>query len=83
MNCALNLNGTKRQWIDLDNHTEACMTVPETCSAAGGAISVWVRVDDCTGFCGMVSSEGHGTSGMRLYGTDEDFEYDFYISFFL
>ena len=65
------------QWIDLGVHTEACMTLPETCGAAGGAISLWFRVYDCTGLCGFVSSQGDGTSGSRLYGKDEDFEYDF------
>ena len=53
------------------------MTLPETCVVAGGAISVWVRVDDCTGLCGFISSQKDGTSGSRLYGKDEDFEYGF------
>ena len=34
-------------WIDLGIHIEACMTDPETCGEAGGAISLWLRVIDC------------------------------------
>ena len=32
------------------------MTRPETCSAEGGAISLWVKAIDCNGSCGIVSS---------------------------
>ena len=49
MNFALTLDHTKKQWVDLGIHTEACMTRPETCGAAGGAISVWVKIRDCHG----------------------------------
>ena len=35
----------RNQWVDLGIHTEACMTRPETCGAAGGAISMWVTCD--------------------------------------
>ena len=46
INSAVSLDRTKNQWIDLGIHTEACMTRPETCGEAGGAISVWMRVID-------------------------------------
>ena len=37
---------SQRQWIDLGVHPEACMTRPETCGAAGGAVSFWVMLVD-------------------------------------
>ena len=46
VNNALTLDQTRKQWVDLGIHTEACMTRPETCGAEGGAISVWVNVID-------------------------------------
>ena len=38
---------SQRQRINLGIHTEACMTRPQTCGAAGGAISVWLKVNEC------------------------------------
>ena len=35
------------QWIDVGIHNEACITQPDTCGAAGGAVSLWVKVIDC------------------------------------
>ena len=43
VNSALALDHTQRQWVDLGIHTEACMTRPDTCGSAGGAISLWGR----------------------------------------
>ena len=57
MNKALTSDSTQRQWIDLGIHTEACMTLPETCSAAGGAISLWVKVAECKDSAGFISSK--------------------------
>ena len=55
MNSALNLDHTKSQWVDLGVHTEACMT-RMVCCAAGGAISLWVKMIDCPYNAGIVSS---------------------------
>ena len=48
VNMAVSTNASRRQWIDLDIHTEACMT-RMTRGADGGAISVWIRASNCTG----------------------------------
>ena len=48
INGAVQTNASEFQWINLGIHTEACMTRPETCGAAGGAISLWFRVIDCS-----------------------------------
>ena len=72
MNSALTLDNTKNQWVDLGIHTEACMTQPETCGAAGGAISLWVNVMDCpTPVGGIISSNKQSKStGLRIYSSD-------------
>ena len=64
MNSALTLDRTKSQWVDLGIHTEACMTRPETCGAAGGSISVWVNVI-VFNWGGIISSFGSST-GLRI-----------------
>ena len=67
VNLAWNLTGTKKQWVDLGIHTEACMTQPDTCSAAGGAISLWVNANDCDSrICGIISSRRSYRTGFVL-----------------
>ena len=56
MNNAWTVDRTKKQWIDLGIHTDACMTQPDTCDATGGAISVWVKVIECNEYDGIISS---------------------------
>ena len=56
VNCAWTLDRTKSEWIDLGIHTDIFMTRPDTCDAAGGAISLWVKVIDCATSSGIVSS---------------------------
>ena len=77
MNLAWTFNGTKKQWVDLGTHTEACMTPPETCGAAGGAISLWVNVLAGYKFysCGIISSRTAYTSGFMLMTTPDVIEY--------
>ena len=58
VNSALILDNTRKQWVDLGIHTEACMTRPETCGAAGRALSMWVNVIACSSNDGIISSLG-------------------------
>ena len=44
----MSTNHSLNQWVDLGVHTEACMTRPDTRGEAGGAISLWVNISDCT-----------------------------------
>ena len=44
VNQAVTLNNTFEQWVDLGVLPEACITRPETCSAAGAALSFWLKV---------------------------------------
>ena len=71
-------NWTKKQkqWVDFGIHTEACMTRPETCGAAGGAISVWINILD-----GLGNKEGilsslvkEWTTGSRIVCRDTKFQ---------
>ena len=75
VNKALILDRTKSEWIDLGIHTEACMTRPETCGAAGGAISLWAKMIDCPSSAGIVSSYNSGT-GLFIFCNDGDIRYD-------
>ena len=57
MNLARTFNGANNQLVDLGTDTDACMTRPETCGAAGGAISLWINANDCDGsICGIITS---------------------------
>ena len=67
VNFALSLDRTKRQWIDLGYQTKTCMARPETCGAAGGAISMWVNILHRHGKYGIVSSIRYGKSGSTVY----------------
>ena len=77
---ALTLNHTKSQWVDLGIHTETCLTQPNTCGAAGGAISVWVNAIKCPDFCGIISSWADGTTGSAIALYPNDLMYDFNIT---
>ena len=74
------LNHTKSQWVDLGIQTEACMTWPETCGAAGGAISVFVNVIECPGLTGIISSYAQNTSS-QVMCTYDQIRYDLTIPY--
>ena len=57
VNSAWNLDRSKSQWVDLGIHTEACMTHPEACGAAGGAISLWLKIVESERWSRIVSSD--------------------------
>ena len=65
----MSIDRARSQWIDLETHPEAvCMTQPETCVAAGGAISVWVNAIDCPQTAGIITSIGdRDKSGFRIW----------------
>ena len=54
------------------------MTRPDTCGAAGGAISLWINVTDCPSTGGIVPSVS-GSTGSRIYCTSSDIGYDTYM----
>ena len=51
------------------------MTRPETCGSAGGTISLWVKVIECSGLCGiMTSSQASSETSIRM--SSHKFMYD-------
>ena len=52
------------------------MNDPRTCGAAGGAISLWVNIIECTRICGiMTSSRTGGWSGTSIQLSSQNFMY--------
>ena len=47
------------------------MTRPETCDAAGGAMSLWVNIQG-SGYNGIIAAFTPTTSGFRLYVDNGD-----------
>ena len=44
------------------------MTQPETCGAAGGAISMWMKVHECPNNAGiMTTRENADSTGFSIY----------------
>ena len=70
MHSAVSTNSSIIQWIDLGNHTEACMTRPETCGAAGGAVSLWVRLREtlCIGI--ITTRQLPEATGINMFCSD-------------
>ena len=64
---AVSTNISRSQWVDLGIHPEACMTLPETCGASGGAVSFWMKLVDCHDFGGIISSLTLNETGLRVY----------------
>lgn len=49
-------NHTNKQWVNLGNHPEACMTLLESCGPAGGAISFWFKRIHCARGISMLAA---------------------------
>ena len=58
------------------------MTRPESCGAAGGAISLWLNVIDCTSVGGIISSFSFRT-GLYILCYSNDMQYDIQSSLFI
>ena len=62
VNSSVRTNREKRQWIDLSAQTKACMTQPEICGAAGGAISMSMKVHECPNNAGIMTTRENADS---------------------
>ena len=52
------------------------MARPETCGAAGGAFSLWVKVTESSSYTGILSSyQASGSSGIALQLSSKNFMY--------
>ena len=67
------------QWIDLAVQNETCMTQPETCGAAGGAVSLWLKINDCPKNAGILSTANGSTNisqeGISIHCLDDQLRY--------
>ena len=52
------------------------MTRPETCGAAGGAISVWMKINDCPSGDGGIVMSSAVTTGAIIYCQVENIRYN-------
>ena len=52
------------------------MTLPETCGAAGGAISFWLNIMKCDTYAGVISSYTSGKTGLQIYCYSINIVYD-------
>ena len=70
MNYAVITDHSRKQWIDLGVHTDACMTRPETCGAAGGAVSLWMMMvdTDCNDVGGIITSYAYTPGSIHTTG---------------
>ena len=65
INGAISFVYTRKQWLDLGIPDEACIARPETCGAAGGSVSLWMRINhDRAG--GIVSSSKYDYSASHF-----------------
>ena len=62
----------RHDWIDFGHHPDACVTKPETCGAAGGAISFWFKNVECPYPAGILNSLTGKTTGFDFYSTGID-----------
>ena len=46
------------------------MTRPDTCGAAGGAVSLWLKENSCIGVSGMLTARTKSGTGFNIYCTN-------------
>ena len=64
---AVRTDHSQYQSVDLgDLSVHACLTIPGSCGPAGGALSVWIRIEDCSGEGGIISSYQYLHEGLLV-----------------
>ena len=66
VNNAINTDNTQKQWVSLGNLSIACLTIPETCGSAGGALSAWIKIG-ATDLIGGIISSYHYSEGLQVF----------------
>ena len=61
VNDGVSTNLAREDWINLGIHLEVCLTHPESCGAAGGAISLWFRLNGYS-IAGAIVTTTYNTS---------------------
>ena len=54
------------------------MTQPETCGAAGGAVSMWVKISKCQNLGGIISTRGYNENGLIIYCSQDTIKYKYF-----
>ena len=72
MNYALKTDLNLHQWASLGNlSAHACFSIPQSCGAAGGAISVWINIIEAPDALlendGIISSSEENGQGFSIY----------------
>ena len=66
-NHAVQTDRSQNQSVNLgDLSARACLTIPESCGSTGGALSVWVKIEDCSGDGGIISSNQIDHEGFQV-----------------
>ena len=62
MNMAAVLDRAYKQYIDLCDLSEACITIPDTCGPEGAAVAFWMKINktECVPPRGIISSREWG-----------------------
>ena len=64
---AVRTDRSQKAWVNLGNlSTVACIVVPESCGLAGGALSVWIKIEDCPNYAGIISPQHHADESLLL-----------------
>ena len=55
VNKAVKTKRSEKQWMELGNiSTLACFVIPNSCGSAGGALSVWMKIEECSDEQGVI-----------------------------
>ena len=67
LNNAVYTDRSRYQSVELgDLSAHACLTIPESCGSAGAALSVWIKIEDCAGEGGIISSYQYLHEGLLI-----------------
>ena len=64
-----------QQYLELGDQSQACITIPESCGAQGGAISVWVKLIGCQNGGGIISSQDPSQSAVIIACSPTELRY--------
>ena len=67
VNNAISTDNAQKQWVSLGNLSVACLTIPETCGSAGGALSAWIKIGNTDYPSGGIISSSDYSEGFLVY----------------
>ena len=62
----VNTNKEEKQWINLGDLSEACLTDPETCNQ-GVTVAAWIKIKECTNRGGIISGNAANRQGFKIH----------------